>query len=368
MIGGIALRWFACLSLFIGFLNACRAPGESHVPSKESQTILPSGLPRVEGLTEEEVATLSSLKQVDDYPLYTMDYYGPYSWSISSSQESQRWTIVDNGDPASFQCRSGWACSLFAALGDPKNMVYGRNFDWEDSPAVLLFTHPLDGFASVSMVDIAYLGFSGARGLNLADKPLSERHGLLNAPSLPFDGMNDQGLVVGMAAVPGGEMAPDPDKETIGSLMIIRKVLDHAATVADALVIFETYYIDMSGGPPIHYLIADATGHAILVEFYQGEMKVLSTENPWHLATNFLLSSTQDDPQGECWRYDKIGQRLTETQGGLTAQDATDLLSEVSQDITQWSIVYNLSTGAIQVAMGRQYDDIHAFQLELEPQ
>jgi len=33
-----------------------------------------------------------------------------------------------------------WACSLFAGLGDVEQRLYGRNFDWDHSPAVLLFT------------------------------------------------------------------------------------------------------------------------------------------------------------------------------------------------------------------------------------
>jgi hypothetical protein len=287
---------------------------------------------------------------------------------ISSVQDSHESRIVDIVDPTSSQCDPAWACSLFAALGDAENKVYGRNFDWEHSPAVLLFTHPPAGFASVSMVDIAYLGFSAGRWQNLAEKPLQERRGLLNAPFLPFDGMNDRGLVIGMAAVPPGDMSPDPGKENIDSPMVIREVLDRAATVDEALAIFASYNIDVGSGRPLHYLIADATGRAFLVEFYQGEMKVLYNEGPWHLATNFLLSSVKDSPLGECWRYDKISQRLKGTGGRLTTQEAIDLLSAVSQDITQWSIVYNISTGSIQVAMGRQYDTMHTFQLEIEPQ
>ncbi len=33
-----------------------------------------------------------------------------------------------------------WGCSLFAFFSDPQAMLYGRNFDWEYSPALLLFT------------------------------------------------------------------------------------------------------------------------------------------------------------------------------------------------------------------------------------
>jgi hypothetical protein len=33
----------------------------------------------------------------------------------------------------------------FAAIGDEEQNLYGRNFDWQFSPAVLLFTDPPDG-------------------------------------------------------------------------------------------------------------------------------------------------------------------------------------------------------------------------------
>ena len=58
-------------------------------------------------------------------------------------------------------------------------------------------------------------------------------------PALPFDGMNERGLVVGMAAVPDGNMPPDPGKETIDSLQVIRRMLDQASTVDEAVAIMQ---------------------------------------------------------------------------------------------------------------------------------
>ncbi len=302
------------------------------------------------GLSDEEVATLSSLEQVDDYPLYTMRYYGAYEQRASSAETASL--------PA-------WACSLFAALGDADHKLYGRNFDWEYSPAVLLFTDPPDGHASVSMVDIAYFGFEGTKASTVTDLPLSERRALLDTPFWPFDGLNERGLAVGMAAVPPGHMPPDPNKETIGSLMVIRKMLDRASNVDEAVAIMQSYNVDFEGGPPIHYLIADSSGRSVLVEFYQGEMVVIPNETPWHLATNFLRASAGESAEGECWRYDKISHRLTEAEGQLTAQDAMYLLAEVAQGSTQWSVVYGMSTGDVNVTMGQKYDNVHTFPLSL---
>jgi hypothetical protein len=318
-----------------------------------------------EDLSEEEVATLSSLEQVDDYPLYTMRYTGAYGGAVSSAESTKEWAIENESSPDSAARVPAWACSLFAALGDADNGLYGRNFDWEYSPAVLLFTDPPDGYASVSMVDIAYLGFGGTRASELIDLPLIERRALLNAPFMPFDGMNEHGLAVGMAAVPPGHMRPDPEKGTISSLMVIREMLDRARDVDEAVAILQSYNIDFGGGPPIHYLIAAPSGRSVLVEFYQGEMVIIPNEMPWHLATNFLRASAGESAQGLCWRYDRINRRLTETEGRINAQEATDLLAQVSQEGTQWSIVYAMSSGDVHVTMGRQYDQEHTLPLHL---
>jgi hypothetical protein len=346
-----------------GSLTAMPA-GDLHL-SKEAataalsraHTALPSPTqePGSHDLSPDEIATLTSLKQLDDYPLYTMHYYGPYPQGSSSGGGDR--------EKAGDSLPAAWACSLLAALGDPDNLLYGRNFDWEFSPALLLFTDPPDGYASVSMVDIAYLGFAGAASSTVSDLPLEERRAILAAPLLPFDGMNEQGLAVGMAAVPPGNMQPDPGKETIGPLGIMREMLDHARTVDEAVAILDGYSIDMEGSVPLHYLLADRTGHAALVEFYQGKTILFFNETPWHQATNFLRASVGSSAAGQCWRYDLIHQRLEQTEGRLTAAETMSLLAEVAQPHTQWSIVYGLNTGEVQVVMGQQYDDVHALSI-----
>jgi hypothetical protein len=324
-------------------------------------------------LTPDEVATLGSLERVDEYPLYTMRYYGSYprpglpsnppvSFYAVPIQEASG-GLLEPARASTAGPASQWACSLFAALGDAGSRLYGRNFDWKRSPALLLFTDPPDGYASVSMVDIAYLGFGGDDAPPAADLPLGERRALRAAPYLPFDGMNEQGLAVGMAAVPAGSMRPDPSKETIGSLEVIREMLDHAGNVDEATGILARYNVDMEGGPPLHYMLADRTGRAVVVEFYRGEMKVFPNEHPWHQATNFLLAVPRSSPIAQCGRYDEMDRQLATTQGEMSAAQALDLLARVAQPHTQWSVVYQMSTGEIQVVMGRQYGAPYSFSL-----
>jgi hypothetical protein len=110
-------------------------------------------------------------------------------------------------------------------------------------------------------------------------------------------------------------------------------------------------------------LIADAKGKAVLVEFYRGEMHVIENEQPWHTATNFLLSSVQDPREGNCWRYNKINARLNEKQGLLDLNSAMELLSEVAQESTQWSVVYQMARQEVSIAMGKDYPNVRTFQV-----
>jgi hypothetical protein len=308
------------------------------------------------GLTTVQINTLLSLERVDDYPLYTMRYEGSYP-DIAILDESIR-------SDKSIAVDILWGCSLFTTLGDPNNILYGRNFDWGYSPALLLFTDPPFGYASASMVDIAFLGYRIEDYSNLMERPVQTRLPLLRSPSLPFDGINEKGLVVGMAAVPGSNPVPDDSKPTIGSLGMIRVLLDHAANVDEAVTLMRKYNIDFGDEPTIHYLIADASGHSVLVEYYHSEMYVTYNQSPWHLATNFTLATAGDNPEDRCSRYDTIQDRLTETQGILDTMEALQLLQLISKENTQWSIVYDSSHREVQVVMGREYDVVLKFHLE----
>jgi hypothetical protein len=357
-----------CLILFLFCLSACAPPAPPAAPEVVEATIALAtsnvGTATLEvpsatavptwpaGLTRVEAAALASLRKVDDYPLYTMVYTGTIETGGLAGAPAA------NGLPG----QAPWACSLFAALADAEAGLYGRNFDWYYSPALLLFTDPPDGYASVSMVDMAYLGFNQRYLDDLTALPLEKRRSLLQALYLPFDGLNEHGLAVGMAAVPPGNMRLDPDKPTLDNLEIIRAVLDQARTVGEAVRIFEQYNVYMES-VPIHYLLADANGEAVLIEYYQGQMSVIPNSEAYHLATNFLVTAAGEETSGQCARYDRVAEKLGESGGRLTKEVALELLSEVSQPSTQWSVVYELHAQQVHVALGREYERVHSFSL-----
>jgi hypothetical protein len=304
-----------------------------------------------------EWVALNSLEKVDPHPLYVMSYAPEKPLTNRLTDTDLPW--LTEGLPQRDLC-IGWGCSLFVTLNDQHSLLFGRNFDWHYSPALLLFYEPLEGYPSIAMTDLDYLVDDEI--IQRLDKlSIQERNPLLNAVHLPFDGMNAKGLVIAMAAVPDSPLPQDPALETLDSLAIIRRVLDQAGDVGEALEIFAAIMPDWGQGPALHYLISDRSGQSVLVEFIAGEMVVLENQEAWQVATNFLQHSPEIDHFGKCWRFDLLERELEQHAGSLTMGQAMELLASVSQEMagssTQWSIIYDFGRGDVSIAMGGKYSD-----------
>ena len=266
------------------------------------------------GLSQADSRTLASLKRINDHPFYTMRYYGEYDvWSEPEAAGPGAMipitSIHGNLEP--------WACSCFAALSGGGDRLMGRNFDWYDHLALLLYTDPPDGYASVSMVDLYHFGYRDDRLPDIARNRLD----LLDTPQLPIDGMNEMGLAIGLSAIPRATPPYVPGRTTVGDVGIIRIALDHAADVEEAIGLFGSYNI-ATHEPPLHYLLADSSGHSAVIEFVEGEMIVRRNSDPWQVSTNFILTGIfthggNDDethcdpgwPGGPSWRSHGTGLR-----------------------------------------------------------
>ena len=121
------------------------------------------------------IKTFNSLTKLDDFPLYVMFFYGDYPLPEYSSSSALTQNLQEK---QKYFDSSSWACTCFSALTEKGSQILGRNFDWEDHPALLLFTHPPERYASVSMVDISYLGYSKQ------DDPQKNPGGLFQSPLL----------------------------------------------------------------------------------------------------------------------------------------------------------------------------------------
>lgn len=144
--------------------------------------------------------------------------YGDYGFGeYLKTGNAGSYSSTKNVNPVEYS----WCCTCFAAMGNEGSPVFDRNFEWHDCIPLLLFTNPPNAFASVSMVDLEYLGYNRH---NLPDAQ-ENTDGLLNTPWLPFDGMNEKGVTIGMMAIPHAEAPYSPYKVTIDEIHLIRLVL-----------------------------------------------------------------------------------------------------------------------------------------------
>jgi penicillin V acylase-like amidase (Ntn superfamily) len=155
----------------------------------------------------------------------------------------------------------------------------------------------------------------------------------------------------------------------LGSLQAVRLVLDYAKNVDEAVELLGKYNINFDLAEQSHYLISDATGKSVIVEFVEDEMIVLEKENPWQVNANFMVSDYSDAQDAAyrhlCLRYQNAFKILKNKNGTLKNGEPFDILATVAQSSTLYSTVYNTTSGDIQVAIHRKFDEIYQFKMPM---
>lgn len=266
-------------------------------------------------------------------------------------------------------------CSCFAMQDSQQGgQIVGRNFDYLSpngvSDIVLVRTAPANGYRSMGLVSLALLNHP-PRSLSDGTTDLSL---LYAAPYLVMDGINEKGFFIGVLYLDGDPTQQQYEgRHDIMTLTAIRQLLDHAATVRDAILILNAY--NMFAGTTAgsyHFMVADTTGrHGVLEYIHDGD------RHQWHLApveadyvTNFYLNDGWREIGHGYDRYDTL-KTYFEQQGNTgTADDAMHLLQAVAQEPstrktsnTQWSAVYDLHQRSLRLCIGRDYNHVYNFTL-----
>ena len=119
-------------------------------------------------------------------------------------------------------------------------------------------------------------------------------------------GINEFGLLFDGAVTPKQKLPEgfhNPNHRNVGD-----EILARCKTVTDAVNFLEKEKIAISDG---HMLFGDNTGNAIVVEWVNGEKKIIQKQGNMLIATNFLLSDTSAGNY-PCPRYQSIEQRLNQ--------------------------------------------------------
>lgn len=322
-------------------------------------------------LFRNEVKSLVTLEILDNYPLYSMNYHGDYGFDeflkvgATNDREIEAFVMkrLLKGIEIDLNISSA-GCTAFTSYNTSGERIFARNFDFDYAPPLVLYTKPMNGYKSISTVNLAFAGYDEG---NLP-KPYNLNSFLaLASPYLPFDGMNEKGVAIGLLAVPYAEPPTDENKVTLNTTTLIRLVLDKAASVEEAVELIDGYNYYFSGGVDCHYLISDQSGNSVIVEFLEGEVKVISNEMSYQIASNFIAYNDMNIGEGstEFERYDHVEKILIINDFTVSESEAMNILEAVSiKNRTQWSVVYNQNTLDMMICVGEDYDEIFKFKLE----
>ncbi len=186
-----------------------------------------------------------------------------------------------------------WACLLFLAgfaldafpcttfvLRQGNHIVFGRNLDWNIDYG-LVCVNP-----------------NGLRKTPLQLQPSlfwNAKYGSITfnqyGREAPMDGMNQSGLVVAQMWLDATSYPVPDSRPPVPVLSWIQYQLDNCATVEEVIRTDAGIRIS-TGSTPVHFLVADRTGDAAVIEFLAGRMVVHRGDT---LPVRALTNSTYDE-------------------------------------------------------------------------
>ena len=328
------------------------------------------------------MATIKKHTSYDDgYDLYSMTV--KYDYSIDNIINSGYTTMQEFTDavvkealpllPVHIEVPA-FGCSAFRTETADGKTLMGRNYDFKlDTSAMMVICEPKDGYRSIAFAALDNVG---------ADKvdSLSSKLACLTAPFVCLDGVNEKGVSVAVLTLPSEPAMQETGKQKLATSLLIRLVLDRAATTEEALDLISRYDIFSANGRDYHFFISDASGNSVAVEFdceSEGRETVVT---PTQAITNFfIMYSDKVKPNQANGIYGKGKERYTaalgvleENAGKVTRETAWEALMAAAQDPnpeditsnTQWSIVFDNTDATAEITLRRHWGDRTFFSLD----
>ncbi|MBR4727631.1 MAG: linear amide C-N hydrolase [Clostridia bacterium] len=346
-------------------------------------------------LKNNRLATIRSARKLDDN-IYLLDYRCNYHLpelmekGVSSIGELMAFAA----DVLTFGLRvfrpgtdEGAGCTTFEAFTPEGQHLLARNFDFRIAPCFVVWTHPENGYASLSVVDNNFMAYGTALRFHRFNA-----YRTLLAPYCCVDGINEKGLAIAVLQLRAkATNQKEPGKKDITTTAMIRAVLDTCANVDEAVALIKKYNMHDSLWTNYHYQIVDASGRSVVVEYIDSVLHVYERGSAvcpvtgsiyeddglaLQYAANYSLTkdigSYQIDQKGAD-RTEAVKSVLRAKDGVLTELEAMDLLSHVKLKykhdkypwsiIALWSAVYNTGEGTLKIAANTDYKNIYTFKI-----
>ena len=260
-----------------------------------------------------------------------------------------------------------FGCASFNFSDYSNKDYHARNFDMfhDINCAAVLKTYPKNGYKSITNVDFNYFGEYGYDEITeeFNDPLLDTQYQWWKAaPYFSLDGINEKGLAISINQLPITEQSVNqnnPNKSCdLTTSTMLRYVLDYCNSVDSAIELLRNINPHDSLGIRFHYQISDASGKSVVVEYndqINDELIILypqdikSDNNKFIVNENFALYKTNwsevdwnSESPTKAKRFNKAYKTLLENNATMTVEQGFNLLFDVKQVTTNWSIVLGL--------------------------
>lgn len=248
---------------------------------------------------------------------------------------------------------SSFACTTFC-INKNGQIVFGRNYDWVTGAGIVntnqrgLFKTSLK---TGNAATISWISAYGSITFNQYGK------------EFPTGGMNEKGLVVELMWLDGTRYPSADNRPAVGVLQWLQYQLDNAETVADVIGSDSKIRIG-ENDTPLHYLVADASGNVVAIEFLNGKMIVHKGKGlPFPVLTNDTYASSvatarplagkkvslENNSLDRFVKACNMVTKFNETDVSMPVTEfAFSILDKVAQgSFTKWSIVYDITNKKI---------------------
>jgi penicillin V acylase-like amidase (Ntn superfamily) len=175
---------------------------------------------------------------------------------------------------------------------------------------------------------------------------------------MPVNGMNEKGLVVEQATLPGTEYLPKDDRPEISCLEAIQYILDMCSSTNEAINAFQNFRIEKMSWV-MHYYICDNEGKKAIIEFINGIMNVYTDDEidiPLITNTSYQISVDKsyikniellNKYQKNSVERNNIVTDILKERKNISIYQYFEILDRVQRVDTVWKCVYDIKNLSI---------------------
>lgn len=323
---------------------------------------------------ENKNKTIESLRKFPGENAYEITYFGDYAMdeylkcgaADSFAMLNFQTKHLYEGVESSFFYKNHHNCSGFTAHNSDGDFLLCHDLDNpEKLPGITLAENEVTG-KTIGISNLLYFYRFSSAWEEFSDlsveKPI-DRARALGVPYEMQDGMNSHGLALVTFTASGTEIGSYGNKIPLCYYSLYRAIIDRCKTVDEALDFLEHYTMAPQDNIS-HFQIADASGNSVIIEYVKGEMKIIRSEKPYQICSNFLI---YDNPEMEGFGKDRYiaYQDYLDSHGGIVDEDtAFRLLHEnhIPGD-ENYSVVFNLTKKTAAVQFAPEFAVTHRYQL-----